>query len=51
MSLTTLEDVFLNIAKQAELETAAAEGRLVTLNLTSGASSGKSVQVIAIYFV
>ncbi|KAL9439360.1 hypothetical protein AB3S75_024925 [Citrus x aurantiifolia] len=38
VSLTTLEDVFLNIAKQAELETAAAEGRLVTLNLTSGAS-------------
>lgn len=46
VSLTTLEDVFLNIAKQAELETAAAEGRLVTLNLTSGAS----VEVSQIYF-
>ncbi|KAK2663995.1 hypothetical protein Ddye_002569 [Dipteronia dyeriana] len=38
LSLTTLEEVFLNIAKQAELENAAAEGRLVTLNLPSGAS-------------
>lgn len=47
VSLTTLEDVFLNIAKQAELETAAAEGRLVTLNLTSGAS----VEVSQIYFI
>lgn len=47
VSLTTLEDVFLNIAKQAELETAAAEGRLVTLNLTSG----PSVEVSQIYFM
>jgi hypothetical protein len=31
----------LNIAKQAELESAAAEGKMVTLDLTSG----KSVQV------
>ncbi|KAK3226518.1 hypothetical protein Dsin_006380 [Dipteronia sinensis] len=38
LSLTTLEEVFLNIAKQAELENAAAEGRTVTLNLPSGAS-------------
>ncbi|TXG50443.1 hypothetical protein EZV62_022967 [Acer yangbiense] len=38
LSLTTLEEVFLNIAKQAELENAAAEGRLVTLNLPSGTS-------------
>ncbi|KAF8390226.1 hypothetical protein HHK36_024751 [Tetracentron sinense] len=38
LGLTTLEEVFLNIAKQAELETAAAEGSLVTLTLTSGAS-------------
>ncbi|KAK8703148.1 hypothetical protein V6N13_021477 [Hibiscus sabdariffa] len=38
LGLTTLEEVFLNIARQAELESAAAEGRLVTLTLTSGAS-------------
>lgn len=38
LGLTTLEEVFLNIAKQAELETAAAEGTFVTLTLTSGAS-------------
>ncbi|KAL5816488.1 hypothetical protein ACOSQ3_024866 [Xanthoceras sorbifolium] len=38
LSLTTLEEVFLNIAKQAELEDAAVEGRLLTLNLSSGAS-------------
>ncbi|KAF3320646.1 hypothetical protein FCM35_KLT14780 [Carex littledalei] len=38
LGLTTLEEVFLNIAKQAELESSAAEGNLVTLNLTSGTS-------------
>ncbi|GMJ15142.1 A. THALIANA ABC2 HOMOLOG 1, ABC2 homolog 1, ATP-binding cassette A2 [Hibiscus trionum] len=38
LSLATMEEVFLNIARQAELESAAAEGRLVTLTLTSGAS-------------
>lgn len=38
LGLTTLEEVFLNIARQAELETATAEGRLATLTLTSGAS-------------
>lgn len=38
LGLTTLEEVFLNIARQAELETATAEGRLVTLTLNSGAS-------------
>ncbi|KHN30817.1 ABC transporter A family member 2 [Glycine soja] len=38
LGLTTLEEVFLNIARQAELESAAAEGRLVTLTLTSGES-------------
>lgn len=37
LGLTTLEEVFLNIARQAELETATAEGRLVPLTLTSGA--------------
>lgn len=42
LSLTTLEEVFLNIARQAELESATAEGRLVTLTLTT---SGASVQV------
>lgn len=39
LGLTTLEDVFLNIARQAELETAAAEGRVMTLTLTSGESA------------
>ncbi|XP_010256707.1 PREDICTED: ABC transporter A family member 2-like isoform X2 [Nelumbo nucifera] len=38
LGLTTLEEVFLNIAKQAELENSAAEGSLVTLTLTSGTS-------------
>ncbi|XP_030937865.1 ABC transporter A family member 2-like isoform X2 [Quercus lobata] len=38
LGLTTLDEVFLNIAKQAELESAAAEGRMETLTLTSGAS-------------
>ncbi|KAF9671485.1 hypothetical protein SADUNF_Sadunf12G0052600 [Salix dunnii] len=41
LGLATLEEVFLNIAKQAELENAAAEGKMVTLALTSG----KSVQI------
>lgn len=36
LGLTTLEEVFLNIARQAELESATAEGRMVTLTLTSG---------------
>ncbi|KAG2583666.1 hypothetical protein PVAP13_6KG229500 [Panicum virgatum] len=38
LGLTTLEEVFLNIAKQAELESSTAEGTLVTLNLSSGAT-------------
>ncbi|XP_020104901.1 ABC transporter A family member 2-like [Ananas comosus] len=38
LGLTTLEEVFLNIAKQAELESSAAEGNLVVLNLSSGTS-------------
>ena len=42
LGLTTLEEVFLNIARQAELETAAAEGRLVSFTLTT---SGASVEV------
>ena len=36
LGLTTLEEVFLNIARQAELETASAAGSLVTMNLPSG---------------
>ncbi|KAK4437089.1 ABC transporter A family member 2 [Sesamum alatum] len=38
LGLTTLEEVFLNIAKKAELESAAAEGTFGTLILSSGAS-------------
>ncbi|XP_075519486.1 LOW QUALITY PROTEIN: ABC transporter A family member 2-like [Primulina tabacum] len=38
LGLTTLEEVFLNIAKQAELENASAEESLATLTLFSGAS-------------
>ncbi|KAI9086495.1 hypothetical protein K1719_031579 [Acacia pycnantha] len=38
LGLATLEEVFLNIARQAELESAAAEGSLTTLTLTSGES-------------
>lgn len=37
LGLTTLEEVFLNIARQAELDSAATEGRMETLTLTSGA--------------
>ncbi|XP_047316814.1 ABC transporter A family member 2-like [Impatiens glandulifera] len=36
LGLTTLEEVFLNIAKKAEVESAAAEGTMATLTLTSG---------------
>ncbi|KAI3970658.1 hypothetical protein MKX01_024305 [Papaver californicum] len=36
LGLTTLEEVFLNIAKKAELENASTEGNLVTITLTSG---------------
>ncbi|KAM7269348.1 hypothetical protein ACFE04_024845 [Oxalis oulophora] len=43
LSLTTLEEVFLNIARQAELETALAEGRMVTLSLTT--REGVSVEI------
>lgn len=42
LGLTTLEEVFLNIARQAEMESAAAEGKLVTLNPTT---SGNSVEI------
>ncbi|XP_020596735.1 ABC transporter A family member 2-like [Phalaenopsis equestris] len=38
LGLTTLEEVFLSIAKQAELESAAIDGAMVTLNLSSGPS-------------
>ena len=38
LSLATLEEVFFNIARQTEVEIAAAEGRLTTLNLPSGTS-------------
>uniref|UniRef100_A0A803L938 ABC transporter domain-containing protein n=2 Tax=Chenopodium quinoa TaxID=63459 RepID=A0A803L938_CHEQI len=38
LGLATLEEVFLNIAKQEEMESAASEERFVTLSLTSGAS-------------
>ncbi|KAL2935075.1 ABC transporter A family member 2 [Bienertia sinuspersici] len=38
LGLATLEEVFLNIAKQEEMEIAAAEGKNVTLSLTSGTS-------------
>ncbi|KAI8528925.1 hypothetical protein RHMOL_Rhmol12G0185900 [Rhododendron molle] len=41
LGLTTLEEVFLNIAKQAELESAAAEETLETLTLTSRTSVQK----------
>ncbi|XP_060170118.1 ABC transporter A family member 2-like [Lycium barbarum] len=38
LGLTTLEEVFMNIARQAELETAIAEGKFTTLTLSSGIS-------------
>jgi hypothetical protein len=51
LGLTTLEEVFLNIARQAELESAAAEGRLATLTLTSGVAVSVSVFFFFIYFI
>lgn len=42
LSLTTLEEVFLNIAKQAELESAAADGTMVSLTLMA---SGETLEV------
>ena len=48
---TTLDEVFLNIAKQAELESAAAEGRMETLTLTSGASVQASGFFFFFYFM
>jgi len=50
LGLTTLEEVFLNIARQAELENATAEGRLITLTLTSGESVQVSVTVFCFIF-
>ncbi|CAL5362168.1 unnamed protein product [Camellia sinensis] len=38
LGLTTLEEVFLNVASKAALETATVENNLVTLTLTSGTS-------------
>ncbi|CAH8350693.1 unnamed protein product [Eruca vesicaria subsp. sativa] len=38
LGLATLEEVFLNIARKAELESAALDGTMVTLELTSGSS-------------
>ncbi|KAL2613565.1 hypothetical protein R1flu_025257 [Riccia fluitans] len=45
ISLTTLEEVFLNISKKAELESAAAEGRFETLTLTSGPAAGMTFNI------
>lgn len=45
LGLTTLEEVFLNIAKKAELEIAAAEGSTESLTLASGVV----VQVSEVY--
>ena len=42
IGLTPLEEVFMNITRQAELENAITEGRFVTLHLTT---SGTSVEV------
>ncbi|GMN45684.1 hypothetical protein TIFTF001_014866 [Ficus carica] len=38
INFTSLEEVFLSIARRAEIKSAFAEGRLVTLNLPSGIS-------------
>ncbi|BBN17980.1 ABC-2 type transport system permease protein [Marchantia polymorpha subsp. ruderalis] len=45
ISLTTLEEVFLNISKKAELESAAADGRFDVLTLTSGPAIGMCINV------
>lgn len=47
LGLTTLEEVFLNIARDAELETAAAEETFATLQLNSVVS----IQVIVIALI
>lgn len=46
LGLTTLEEVFLNISQQAELENAAAEGSFATLTLNSGSSVKVSVIIL-----
>ncbi|KAL2935162.1 ABC transporter A family member 2 [Bienertia sinuspersici] len=48
LGLTTLEEVFLNIARQAELESAAADGRMETLTLTSGTQVPVGARYVAI---
>ena len=45
LGLATLEEVFLNIAKKAELESAAAEGSFQTVTLNSGLSVQVSLNV------
>jgi hypothetical protein len=45
MSLTTLEQVFLTIAKEAEKQSAAAEGRTLTLELPLGGGQSAKVEV------
>lgn len=47
LGLATLEEVFLNIARKAELESAAVDGTMVTLDLTSGSS----VEVNNLHFI
>lgn len=41
LGLTTLEEVFLTISRQADLENAAAEGRFETLTV-----AGKTIKVL-----
>ncbi|CAN6923811.1 unnamed protein product [Brassica oleracea] len=47
LGLATLEEVFLNIARKAELESAAVDGTTSTLELTSGSS----VEVINLHLI
>lgn len=49
LGLTTLEEVFLNIAKKAELETAINEDRYATLTLNSGTSI--QVCIFLVFFI
>ncbi|PKU67665.1 ABC transporter A family member 2 [Dendrobium catenatum] len=46
LGLTTLEEVFLNIAKQAELESASADGSMIMLNLSSGGAGNSKTNLI-----
>lgn len=51
VSLTTLEEVFINVAKQSELEAAVAESRVESLILSNGTTIHVSCIVVETYVI